>query len=71
MGHFLGSRQASDAGEPGYVYWLPGPDTPADGLTEVKNEMAPLLRLLQLGPLFPGTLRPFRGAILVEKTRAR
>ena len=28
-------------------YWLPGPENPADGLAEVKNDMAPFFLMIQ------------------------
>ena len=43
------------------AYWLPGLDTPAGGLTQVKCEMVPPLRLLESGALNPGILPPLIG----------
>ena len=39
--HFLGIQQFSGNGEPGSVFWLPGLANPADGMTQVKSDMAP------------------------------
>ena len=59
--HFLAIQQAVAREELGLVYWLPGLENPADGLTKTKSDAAPLLRLLESGACNPGTLRPLRG----------
>ena len=41
----------------GNVYWLPGLENPAIGLTETRSDMDPLLRLLESGAYNPGALR--------------
>ena len=62
----LGIQLALENGALGDVFWLPGPENPADGVTKVQNDMAPLLRLLQSGSLCPGPLRPLRQVALKE-----
>ena len=59
--HFLGIQQVLENGELGIVYWLPGRQNPADGMTKVKSERSPLLRLLESGSFNPGMLRPSPG----------
>ena len=59
--HFLSIQQSSEEGDLENTNWLPGTKNPADGLTEVRSEMAPLLGLLESGCLNPGSLRPFKG----------
>ena len=39
------------------AHWAPGAENPADGLTKVRSEMAPSLRLLESGHFRPGSLR--------------
>ena len=43
------------------VYRRPGAENAAGGLTKEKSDLAPLLRLLQVGFFYPGTLRQQRG----------
>ena len=45
-----------------YTYWLPGTQNAADCLADVKRDMAPLLRILQLGAFCPSALHPLRSA---------
>ena len=59
--HFLSIQQALEDGELENVYWLPGTENPADGMTKVKSEMVPMLQLLETGQFHPGTLRPLHG----------
>ena len=59
--HFLSIQQALEDGELENVYWLPGTENPADGMTKVRSEMAPMLQLLETGEFHPGTLRPLHG----------
>ena len=47
--HFLATQQAIGLEELGNVYWLPGLGNPADGLTKIKSDLAPRLRLLGSG----------------------
>ena len=47
--HFLSIQQALEEGEPENICWLPATEIPADGLTEVRSDMVPLLRLLESG----------------------
>ena len=48
-------------GELENVYWIPGTENPADGLTKLRSEMGPILALLETGRFQPGVLRPLRG----------
>ena len=43
------------------AYLLPGLENPADGMTEVKSDMLPLLRQKESEAFHPGTLRPLEG----------
>ena len=54
----LGIQQSSESKELGNVYLLPHLGRPADGLAEVKSDMAPLLRLPESGAFYPGIPRP-------------
>ena len=45
----------------GNIYWLPRTKNPADGLTKVRSEMAPLSPQLESGKFCPGPLRPLKG----------
>ena len=54
-------QQSLESSELDDNFRLPGADSPADGLTEAKSDMVPLLRLLESGIFCPGGLRPFRG----------
>ena len=51
------------------MYWIPGPENPADGFLE-ENDMAPSLRRTQSGSWRPGTLRPQRAATFAETKSA-
>ena len=62
----LATKQAFKLKELGNVYWTPGFGNPAAGLTKIKGDLAPLLRLLVSGSRNPGTLRPVRGAASCE-----
>ena len=59
--HFLGIQQSLEAGELENVYWIPGTEYPADGLTKLRCEMGPILALLETGSFQPGVLRPLKG----------
>ena len=59
--HFLSTQQFIEEGELDYVFWLPGVENPADGLTEIKSEVGPILSLLETGRFQPGLLRPLKG----------
>ena len=59
--HFLSIQQALEDGDLENVYWLPGTENPADGMTKVKSEMLPILSLLEHGEFRPGTLRQLNG----------
>ena len=56
----LGIQQALDYEQMGNVFSLPGPETPAGGLSKKKSGMEPLLSLPQSGPSRPGAHRPLR-----------
>ena len=43
-----------------HVFWIPGKENPADGLTKMHSEILPLLRLLESGTYNPGMLRPLK-----------
>ena len=50
--HFLSIQQFLEDGELENVYWIPGTENPADGLTKLRSET---------GRFQPGTLRPLKG----------
>ena len=56
--HFLSVQQFLEDGELENVYWIPGTENPADGLTKLKSEMGPILALLETGRFQPCLLRP-------------
>ena len=58
----LAIQQAIEMKELGNVYWIPGLENPAGGLTRLKSDLVPLLRLIESGSYNPGNLRPLRGA---------
>ena len=60
--HFPSTPQALGEGELENAHWLPGTGNPAQGLTEVRSDVAPLLRLLESGRFNPGHLRPLKSA---------
>ena len=55
---FLSTHQALGECELDNGFWSRGTKNPADGLTQVRSDMAPLFRLLESGHLNPGALRP-------------
>ena len=59
--HFLVIQQAIEMEEWGNVYWIPGLGYPASGLTKLKSDLLPLLRLIGSGSYNPGNSRPFLG----------
>ena len=59
--HSLSIQQFIEGGELDHVYWLPGVDNAADGLTEIKSDMGPISSHLDSGRVQPGLLRPFKG----------
>ena len=67
--HFLSIQQSLDNKELDNIYWLPGTENPADGMTKVKSEMPPMLHLLEFGEFHPGFLRPLKGVCSSEPTR--
>ena len=62
----LSTQQASEEGDLENAYLLPGTDNPADGLTKVRSDMAPLLRLPESGCLSPGSFRLLEGVAWKE-----
>ena len=63
---FLSIQQALEEKELDNAYWIPGKENRADGLTKLRSEISPLLRLLESGAYTPGMLRPLRGISLNE-----
>ena len=63
---FLAVQQATELKDLDNVYWLSGLGNSADGLTMIKSDLVPLLRLLESGSLNPSTLRPLRGVVFSE-----
>ena len=63
--HFRSITDAMEAGDPGYVAWIPGTENPADGLTRVKSEIGPLLNLSWSGAYCPGVLEQLSGASFI------
>ena len=59
--HFLRIQQFIEEGDLDNVYWIPGTENPADGLTKIRSEMGPILALLETGRFQPGLLRPLKG----------
>ena len=51
------------------IYWLPGAENPADGMTRMKSEMSPMLNLLEFGEFHTGLLRPLLGICSSEPAR--
>ena len=51
--HFLSLRLVLEARELDDAYWVPGAENPADELTKVRSDMAPLLRLSESGRFNP------------------
>ena len=58
--HFLSIQQALEERELDNVFWIPGKENPADGLTKMHSEILPLLRLLESGTYNPGMMRPLK-----------
>ena len=55
--HFLGIWQSLERDELGNVYWLPGTENPAGGLTGVRGDLVPPIHLPGSGNFSPGVLR--------------
>ena len=64
--HFLAMQQAIDIQGLRNVYWIPAREDPADGLTKLRREVPPLLRLMETGAYNPGYLRPLKGVAFRE-----
>ena len=60
--HFLSIQQFLDEGELENVYWIPGVENPADGLTKLRSEMGPIMTLLETGRFQPGALHPLESS---------
>ena len=60
--HFLNTQQAFEGRDLDNANWLTGAENSVDGLTNVRSDMVPLLRLLGSGRLNPGSLRPLKRA---------
>ena len=59
--HFLGIQGAPVESESDNAPWLPETGIPADGLTKVRGDVVPLLKLLESGASNPGSWRPLEG----------
>ena len=64
--HFLPIQQTLEEKGLDTAYWIPGKENPADGLTKLRSEIPPLLRLLESGAYNPGILRSLKGISLNE-----
>ena len=64
--HFLSIQQALEQKDLDNVYRIPGKENPADGLTKLRCEILPLLRLLESLAYNPGILRPLKGKTATE-----
>ena len=64
---FLSIQQFAEDGELDNVYWLPGVENPAGGLTKLKSEMGPILPHLETGRFQPGLLRLLQGLVSSER----
>ena len=58
---FLSTQQSLEEGGLENAYWLPRAEKSADGLTNVRSDMDPPLRLLESGRFYSGQLRPPEG----------
>ena len=58
--HFSSCQQSLEEVGLETAYWLPGTEYPADGLTQVRGDMVPLLRLFESGRYFRGGYVPSR-----------
>ena len=59
--HFLRIQQALEEGDLENIYWLPGTENPAAGLTEVRCGMAPSSSIIGIGRIFSGAPSPSDG----------
>ena len=66
--HFLRTQQAFGQGYLGNEYSAPGPENPADCLTKVRSDAAPLLRPLESGHFNPGSPGPLKWGGLEGKS---
>ena len=49
--HFQSNQETLEQGELGNVYWSPGTENPTNGLTKVRSDAVPPLRILESGRL--------------------
>ena len=61
---FLSTQRVPHLGESGSISSMPGAENPAGGLTKVRSDVAPLLRILESGRFRPGIPRPLKGGYL-------
>ena len=61
--HFMAIQHTVATQELGNVYWHPGSENPADGLTKTERDVAALLRLSEPETYDPGALRSLKGAL--------
>ena len=59
-------QQALEEQELNNVFWIPGNENDADGLTTMHSEILSVLRLLESGTYNPGMLRPLKRISLKE-----
>ena len=65
--HSLGAQQSLGEGELDNAYWAPGAENPAEALTIVQSDMAPLPGLSEAGHCNRGLLRPLKGLAWTER----
>ena len=65
--HFLAVQEAIEIQELRNVYWAPGRENPAGGLTKLRSGILLLLRLAAAGTYNPGFSRPRKGAAFWEQ----
>ena len=65
--HFLAIQRTIEMDELYNAYWIPGFGSPPGGLTKLKSDLVPPLRLIESGSYSPGTLRPSNGVAFREQ----
>ena len=60
--HFASTQRGLAESDLDNAFWLPGAERPADGLTEVRSDVVPLLRLHGIRALFTGALATAYGS---------
>ena len=63
---FLAIQQATEIQRLDNAYWIPGRENPADGLTKLRSDLLPLLRLIESGTYNPDYLRLLQGVAFRE-----